>query len=98
RARAREGHAEQCVRAELGLVRRAVELEQQPIDRALVGGVLADELRRDDVVDVAYRAEDTLAAVALLVAVAQLDGLVRAGRRAGWDHRRAARAVRAQHG
>ena len=51
------------------------------VDTALVEDAVALQRRRDDVVYVIYGLEDTLAAVAVLVAVAKLEGLVLAGRR-----------------
>src|SRR6185503_6092685 len=92
-ASAREGDAEDGVRPELRLVRRAVELEEQLVDLGLVGRVLTDELRCDHVVDVAHGLEDTLAAVARFVAVAQLHRLMCTGRCSARDHRCATRAV-----
>ena len=44
--------AEDGVGAELGLVRRAVELDEHAVDEALVGGVEAHDLLGDHVVDV----------------------------------------------
>ncbi len=49
-----EGHAEDGVGAEIGLVGRAVQLQHEVVQRALVGGVLAQEGRGDDVVDVGH--------------------------------------------
>ena len=45
RMRARQRHAQDRVRAELALVGRAVQLEQQAVDARLVGGVLAQQRR-----------------------------------------------------
>ena len=50
-----------------------------PLYRYL-GGVLVDERRRDRLEHVDDGLADTLAAVALRLVVAQLDGLMRAGR------------------
>jgi hypothetical protein len=58
----------------------------------LVGRVGAFE-RGQSFVDVGHRAADALAAVAFLVAVAQLDGLAAAGGRARWDCSTAETAV-----
>ena len=38
-------HAQNRVRAETRLVRRSVKLDQQPIDRLLISGVLPDQRR-----------------------------------------------------
>ena len=70
-----QGDAEDGVGAELALVGGAVELEHEAVEAALVGGVEADDLGGDDVVDVGDRLLDALAQVAALVAIAQLDGL-----------------------
>ena len=81
-----QGDAEDGVGAELGLVGRAVQFDQQrgrvpPARRAFV----AENLRGDDLVDVVDGLEDALAEIAFLVAVAQLDGLVGAGAGAAGD-------------
>ena len=75
-------HAEDGVGAQLGLVGRAVELDEHAVDEALVGGVEADDLLGDDVVDVVDGGAHALAHV-LAALVAQLHGLVLAGGRAG---------------
>ena len=80
--RAGERHAEDRVRPETALVRRPVEGDERGVDRRLVGGVLALERRSDRLDDVVDGLEDALAAEAGRVAVAQLDRLVGAGRRA----------------
>jgi len=51
-----ERHAEDGVGAELGLVLGAVELQEEVVDRLLVGHVqvLGDQRRRDDLVDVLH--------------------------------------------
>ncbi len=87
RPRHRERAPEHRVGAQPRLVRRAVQLQQHRVDRVLVGGVGVDQLGGDDLVDVAHRGLRALAEVALGVAVAQLERLVRASRRAG-RHRR----------
>ena len=80
RARDRERDAEDRVRAEPGLVRRPVQREQVIVDHGLIRCVPAGELARDHLVDVRDRLQHALPAVAPLVAVAQLDRLVRARR------------------
>src|SRR5260370_8860114 len=70
------------------LVRRAVELEERLVDAGLLGGLQPLDLRGDRLLDGAHGLADALAAVALLVAVAQLDRLALAGAGAG-RHRRA---------
>ena len=94
RVGAGERDAEDRVGAERALVRRAVELAQQRVDAGLVGGVEPVQRRADRVGHVGDRAEDALAAEAGLVAVAQLDRLVGAGRGAGRDGRAADRRRR----
>ena len=70
-----QGDAEDGVGAELALVGGAVELDHELVETALVGGVEADDLGGDDVVDVVDGLLHSLAAVTALVAVAQLNGL-----------------------
>ena len=93
RLRGRERDAEDRVRAEPALVRRAVELDQRPVERRLVVGV--ERRARASAIspfDVRDRLRDALAAPRV-AAVAQLDRLVRAGRGARGD-RRAAEGAR----
>ena len=79
----RQRGPEDRVGAEAALVRRAVELDQDPVDERLVAGVGPGQCLGDLAVDVGDRLQDPLAAVALLVAVAQLEGfaLARGGAR-----------------
>jgi hypothetical protein len=94
----RPGHrhrdAEGGVGAELGLVVGAVGGEHDPVDGPLVIGVggLVEQRPGQDLVDVADRVADPLAAVAV-AAVAELDGLELAGGGAGGDDRAAEAAV-----
>ena len=74
-----QGDAEDGVGAELGLVGGAVQVDHGLVDAALVGGVEADQGRCDLVDDGVNGLLDTLAEVAALVAVAQLNGFVLAG-------------------
>ena len=78
----RQADAEDGVRAELGLVRGAVEVEQGLVDQPLLVDVVPDDLLVDVLQDRGDRLLDTLAAVPGLVAVAQFDGLELAGGRA----------------
>ena len=89
----RQRHAQDRVGAQLALVGRAVQLQQPAVDARLVGDVLAQQVGRDEVDDVLDRGQDALAAVAALVAVAQLDRLVGAGRGTRRDGRPAHRTV-----
>ena len=93
RARAgdRERHAEDRVRTEPGLGVGPVELDEGAVEPLLVAGLPAADRVGDLAVDVLHGAQDALAAERL-AAVAQLDGLVLAGRRAGRDRRAAERA------
>ena len=79
RARERHRDAEQCVGAQPALVRRAVGVDQEGVDRALIG-VAPLQCRRDLAVDVGDRFGHALALIPLLVAVAELEGLALAGR------------------
>jgi len=63
----------------LGLVGRAVEVDQQPIDDDLVEGVLPSSSKAMVSLNVLDGLEDALAEVPALVVVAQLDGLVGPG-------------------
>ena len=67
------------------------------VDRGLVLGVQADERVEDFAVDGVDRLAHALAAVALLVAVAQLHRFVRAGGGAGGHRGAAERAVLQHH-
>ena len=75
----RERDGEDGVCAELRFVLRAVQFAHGLIERALLPRVEAPQQLEYLVVDVRLRVQDALAAVARTVAVAQLDGLVRAG-------------------
>ena len=79
------GDGEDGVGAEPGLVFGAVDGDHGGVDEALVGGVHAGELGGEDGLDVLDGLEDAFAEVVLLVAVAELDGLVLAGGGAGGD-------------
>ena len=89
----RQRHAEDRVRAEVLLVRRAVELDHPLVDRDLVQRVHADQLVGDLFVDVGDGLLHALAQVVRLVAVAQLPGFVHAGAGAAGHGGRADRVV-----
>ena len=95
RGSTRDGHrdAQDCVGPQLGLVRRSVQVDKQPVDAHLVEGVTAKQLGPNGLVHVPHRMQDALAAVAGRVAVAQLDRLMRAGGGAGGHCGAALRAV-----
>ena len=90
-----ERHAEDRVGAEPRLVGRAVELDQRPVERLLVGGVACPSSRRGDLaVDVGHRARHALAPPRR-AAVAQL-GRLELARGGARGHRRAAVRAGAQ--
>ena len=94
RVRGRERHAEDRVRAETTLARCPVEVDHEPVEAGLVGGVVAVDGPAELAVDVRHRPLHALAAPPL-AAVAQLGGLELAGRGAR-RHRRPAVGARAQ--
>ena len=67
------------IRAQLALVRRAVERDHGLVDQPLVRGVHAFQLGSDDGLNIFHRLQHALAEVMALVAVAQLNGLMLAG-------------------
>lgn len=73
-----QADAEDGVRAELGLVRGAIELDEQLVNGRLVLDIDArlNELRAEDRVDVLDGLENALAAPLALVSVAKLASLV----------------------
>ena len=88
-----ERDAEDGVGAEPALVRRAVERDHGLVDLDLRLGIHAGERVENLAIDGLDRVLHALAEIALLVAVAQFDGLMRAGRSAGRHGGAAARAV-----
>ena len=80
-----QGDAEDCVGAEGALVGGAVQGKELGVDGGLVDGVLAFDFQGNHVVDVFDGAQDALAAVTLVVVVAQFVGFVLAGGSAGRD-------------
>ena len=75
----RQADAQDGVGAKAGLVRRAVEIDQQRVDPFLLGGFVAGQRIEDLAVDGIDGLQHALAAVAALIAVAKLDCLVGAG-------------------
>lgn len=71
--------AQDRVGAERGLVRGGVQVEHGLVDQALLGGVVADQLRADLLDDGQDGLLHALAEVAVLVTVAQLERLEGAG-------------------
>lgn len=88
-----KGDTENCIGAELALVGGAVQVDHGLVDVALIVGFLADELGGDLLDDGVNGVLDALAEVAALVAIATLDGLKRAGGRAGGNGRARSGAV-----
>ncbi|ABC63239.1 probable phosphopyruvate hydratase [Erythrobacter litoralis HTCC2594] len=78
----RQAGAEDSIRAKLRLVRRTVEIEHHCIDIALIFGVEAQQRVGDRRVDRIDRPCDALAEITPLIAIAQLDRFMRAGRSA----------------
>ena len=78
-----QGHAENSIGAETGLVRGAVQLDEQLVDGGLVEDVHALQRLSDLDVDVLNCLEHALAEVTALIAVAQLASLVDTGGSAG---------------
>jgi hypothetical protein len=97
RGRVRRGqrHADDRVRAEARLVRRAVEVDHRPVQAGLVGGVATGDRVGELAIDVGDRLHHSLAPPAL-TAVAQLGGLELA-RRCPAGHGRAAVAPGTQN-
>ena len=94
----RDGHADRDdgVGAEPGLVRRAVQVDHRLVNKPLIVRVVPQQRRLDLFDDPLDRLGDRLAAV-LVVPVAPLDRLERAGRGAAGGRRPAQRAVIKDH-
>ena len=60
-------------------------MDHQLVDCHLLGRIEVDQLGGDTLVDILYGLQDALAAVDLLVAIAQLDCLIGPGRSPGRD-------------
>src|SRR5262249_20270807 len=67
------------------------------VDGCLFCGILAEQLRRNRLVDVADRFQDALALVTVLIAVAQLDRFIRPRAGAAGDGRAAEAAIVQNH-
>ena len=96
---ARSGHrdGEDGVRAQLGLVGRAVERDHGLVDQALIGRVHAFQLGRDHGLDIGNGLQHAFAQEVALVAVAQFHGLMLAGRGARRHDGAAQRAALQNH-
>ena len=78
-ARHGHGNGQHRVRAEIALVRRAVEIDHDLVDLRLQRGVVTDQRFRDRPVDVGDGFGRALAQIAMLIAIAQFDGFMLAG-------------------
>jgi hypothetical protein len=93
----RQADPEDRIGAEPRLVVAAVERDHLRVDRGLVLGVHPDHGFGQLAVGRAHRLADAFTAPLRLIAVAQFDRFVRAGRRAGRDRRAAHAAVFQSH-
>ena len=82
-ARHRHGDGQNGVRAELGFIRRAVQLDHFVIDGGLLFRFHAQDRRRDFLVDILNGLARSFAEIALGIVIAQLHGLMLAGGSAG---------------
>ena len=89
----RQRHAENCIGPKARLVGRAIERDHRLVDGDLIFGVHAGEGFVNVLVDAGDRFQHALAAITGLVAVAQLNRLMRARRGAGRHCGAAKRAV-----
>ena len=90
-------NGEDGVGAQLLLGRGAVQLDHDAVHAGLVKHLHADQLRGDQLIGIFDGLAHALAQVAFLVAIAQLDRLVLAGRCAGGDRRTAHHAAIQHH-
>ncbi len=88
-----QGHAQNGVGAQAGLVGGAVQLDEELVDAGLIQHVQAQDGLGDLAVDVLNSLGHALAAVTGLVAVTELAGLVDTGGSAGGDSRAADGAI-----
>ncbi len=96
-ARGGHGDGQDRVRAQLGFVGRAVQLDHLAIDGALVFRVHAGDGRRDFLDDIRDGLARAFAQVALRIVIAQLDGFVLAGGGAGGNRGAAERTIGEKH-
>ena len=96
---ARRGHRDRQnrIRAQLALVRRAVERNHRLVDQPLIGRVHALQLGRNHGFHVVHGLQHALAQVVALVAVAQFHGLMLAGGSARRHNGAAQRAAFQNH-
>ena len=81
----RQGHGENCIGAEFGLVVGAIGGNHGGIQLALGGGIAPQQQAADRAVDIGHRLQHALAQIAGIIAVAQLQRLTRAGGGPGGD-------------
>ena len=70
------GNTKDSISAKAALVRCAIKLDHSAVDSDLIKRIHTLDSRCDDVVDIVDSLEDTLAAIALLVAIAKLHCLM----------------------
>ena len=87
------GDTQQGIGAELALVLRAIQRDQLGVQTLLVCRIETLQRLGDRRVDVADRLRHTLAAIARLVAITQLNRLARSGRGATGDRRATEAAI-----
>ncbi len=75
-------HRQNSIGAQGCLVVRSIQLDESAIDLHLIEDVHADDFGGDGEIDVVDRFLDTLAHVAILIAVTKFHGLIGTGRRA----------------
>ena len=92
-ARHRHRDGEHRVCAEVGFVRRAVEIDHDLVDLRLQGGIVAMQRFGDRSVDIGDGFANAFAEIALLIVVAQFDGFVFAGGSAARDGGAAVAAI-----
>ena len=76
RARYRHRRRQHRVRAQIALVGRAVEIDHDPVDLRLQGGIVPGQRLFDGPVDVGDGFGDAFALIAILIAIAQFHGLM----------------------
>jgi hypothetical protein len=75
-----DGHSQDRIGTELPFVRRAIECNQLLVERFLVRRIHPDDYRLNDIHYILYGLQHTLARVSVLIAIAEFDRFVTAGR------------------
>ena len=83
RARGGQRNGQDRIGAQTALIRRAIEIDHDAIDGGLLRGFVPVKRRGDFLAYVSDRIANALAEIARLIAIAQLDGFMLAGRSAG---------------